>query len=77
LSFSEARLQLSGLTRAQFDAMDTNQDGLLSRAELGEVIAPPTGCPAGKSALPPLSDLFLFGLTLLVLCECSTARRRM
>ena len=67
LSFSEARAQLNGLTRAQFDAMDTNQDGLLSRAELGDVVPPPPGCPAGKSALPQLGDLFLLGVALLAL----------
>jgi hypothetical protein len=72
LSFSEARAQLNGLTRAEFDAMDTNQDGLLSRAELGEVVPPPAGCPAGKSVLPQLGDLFLLGVALLALAGSGT-----
>jgi hypothetical protein len=46
--------------------MDDNQDGLLSRAELGE--APePTGCPASKTASRYWGDLFLMGVAMLTL----------
>lgn len=46
--------------------MDANQDGLLSRAELGETPAP-AGCPAAKAASHYWGDLFLMGLALVML----------
>jgi hypothetical protein len=46
--------------------MDANQDGLLSRAELGET-PEPTGCPASKAASRYWGDLFLMGLAMLML----------
>jgi hypothetical protein len=66
LSYSEASAELNGLTRSQFDALDTNQDNLLSRAELGET-PEPTGCPASKVVTHNLGDLFLMGVALLAL----------
>jgi len=53
------------LTRDQFDDLDRNQDGLLTRVELGDTPSP-TGCPAGKAA-GALGDFFLLGIALIVL----------
>jgi hypothetical protein len=79
LSYSEARAQLPGLTRGQFDALDTNQDNLLSRAELGDIVPPPAGCPGAKSGGPGgwsdlMGDLFLLGAAMLTLVAWSAAR---
>jgi hypothetical protein len=55
--------------------MDTNQDALLSPAELGAPAEPTGGCPAGKSTLPGIGDLFLMGMALMVLGAVSSRLR--
>ncbi len=69
LSFEEAAAAVPGLTRAQFDALDTNHDGLLASDELGnDDFSGCAGRHGNKSGFNTVSfgrrmgDLFLAGL---------------
>jgi len=82
LSFNEAVQMVATLTVAQFDAIDGNRDGFLSRSELeaaqdsdgGEV---PAGCAATKRWVgKSVGDLFLLGLSLIALLGMSRWRSR-
>lgn len=75
LSFSEALSSFSSLTQAQFSAMDTDDDGFLSEAEIAAQIAAGEGEGEGEGEgcmLPTtakdlrsrLGDFFLMGLAL-------------
>ena len=71
LSLNEARTVAGSLTRAQFDALDTNGDGGLSEAELRAALPASGGvgsCPIGAKRLDDLlGDLMLLALALTVL----------
>jgi hypothetical protein len=57
------------LTVLQFDELDTNDDGFLSRTELGQ--DEPGGCFGPDAA----SDFFLFGLVAWLLSVCEAILR--
>ncbi len=79
---------MSGLSREQFDALDKNQDGSLSEAELEKIIDdtlviddPYRGCTFNvngtvNQARKYVGDMFLLGVALLTLLGMSGAARR-
>jgi len=82
LSFNEAAAIYSGLTMTQFNEIDTDNDGMLSRAEVGSSVPnTPAGCCNNKKMEPfdlknILGDVFLLGLSMLALLGCSVYSRK-
>jgi hypothetical protein len=77
-SFDEAAAAVPGLTRAVFDALDTDADGQLSPGELGVDYSPGcAGCRGSGKAFDPtrMGDLFLMALGALGLAVMVPARR--
>ena len=82
LSFAEAAAAVTGLTQAEFDALDVNHDGQLTPGELGMGDgAGCAGCRSGKSIFFPADygkragDLFLKCLSFLCLSLMAMLRR--
>ncbi|NLF58053.1 MAG: hypothetical protein GX580_10485, partial [Candidatus Hydrogenedens sp.] len=81
ISFAEAAAAVEGLTRAVFDELDANADGVLDRAELGLDAGDGCGCGCVKSDFSPaglrkrLGDLFLAGLALGLLAVWGARRK--
>ena len=70
LTYTEIHARFADFTQQEFEALDTNQDGLLTPTELGENEEVPTGCFGqlrGKSLRDHLGGLFLIGSALILL----------
>jgi hypothetical protein len=71
LSLAESQSVVPSISSSQYSQLDTNHDGQLSREELGEPSGPTCFC--SKSGIitwgSSMADLFLLGLTLLVLAS--------
>ena len=87
MSFEEAVAAVAELLQTQFDAIDANGDGMLSRDELIEASGgePESGCCArcNKSKMTPaetvkqfIGDWLLLGLSLMLLLTWSSYRKR-
>lgn len=86
LSFVEASAFLAGLSQEQFDQLDADADGAVTLAELNAYIeanTPAGGCNCGKAAAfskdwfkRSLGDMFLAGVSLLILAAVSTLGHR-
>lgn len=80
LGMVEARTVVPFLAQSQFDALDLNTDGQLSRAELEAALGEGVGCPCNGAASTTqlqkyLGDFFLFGQALMVLMSAWAAQR--
>ena len=76
LSFAEVQARFSDVTQEDFNALDLNGDGMLTRVELGEEETP-SACSvtSGKKSLRDyLGDLLLFGLSLGILFASGRSR---
>jgi hypothetical protein len=80
LSYNEAQAALPNLTQAQFESLDTNNDGILTKDELQEIVNKKWSCGSceknnAKSLSDILGDWLLIGVGLLILLNHNILRK--